>query len=164
MLEAYGWGDLIPALVGKPGATLPSPHKSPTQEAAEEELLGRLVALNKERAAEEARGLVRWLRPDYQIPRLGKKVADAEQQIEADLGVPTPTAQRPKWPVDAFEQIRQVREVLAKAAAPMPADGIAVAFEGRLTDKRRERIRQVLSTLVATGAARMAGAAFFVPR
>jgi hypothetical protein len=35
VLEAYGWGDLIGALVGKPGATLPSPHKSPTQEAAE---------------------------------------------------------------------------------------------------------------------------------
>jgi hypothetical protein len=164
VLEAYGWGDLIPALVGKPGATLPSPHKSPAQEAAEEELLGRLVALNKERAAEEARGIVRWLRPDYQIPRLGRKVAGAETQIEADLGIVAPTAQRPKWPGDGLEQIRQVREVLARAPAPMPVDGIAVAFEGRLSDRRRERIRQVLATLVTTGAARTAGAAYFVPR
>ncbi len=164
VLEAYGWGDLIPALVGKPGATLPSPHKSAEQEAAEEDLLGRLVALNKERAAEEARGLVRWLRPDYQIPRLGKKVAGGEAQIEADLGVPVPATHRPKWPTDAFDQIRQVRELLATAPAPMPVDGIAVAFDGRATEKRRQRIRQVLSTLVATGAARTAGAAFFVMR
>ena len=64
--EAYGWADLIPALAGKPGATTPSPHKTPEQEAAEEELLSRLVALNRERAAEERRGVVRWLRPDYQ--------------------------------------------------------------------------------------------------
>ena len=68
VFEAYGWSDLAPALVGKPGATTPSPHKRPEQEAAEEELLTRLVALNRERAVEEARGLVRWLRPDYQIP------------------------------------------------------------------------------------------------
>jgi hypothetical protein len=37
----------------------------------DEEILTRLVALNKERAAEEAQGHVRWLRPDYQIPRFG---------------------------------------------------------------------------------------------
>ena len=30
------------------------------------EILERLVALNAERAAEEARGLIRWLRPDFQ--------------------------------------------------------------------------------------------------
>jgi len=38
------------------------------------------------------------------------------------------------------------------------------AFDGRLTDKRRDRIRQVLATLVTTGAARTAAAAYFVPR
>jgi hypothetical protein len=35
------------------------------------EIVARLVALNAERAAEESRGRVRWLRPDYQIPRFG---------------------------------------------------------------------------------------------
>ena len=46
---AYGWpADLAPA-----------------------EIVTRLVALNAERAAEEAAGTVRWLRPDYQIPRFG---------------------------------------------------------------------------------------------
>lgn len=30
------------------------------------EILERLVALNAERAAEEKRGIIHWLRPDYQ--------------------------------------------------------------------------------------------------
>jgi hypothetical protein len=36
-----------------------------------EEIVTRLVALNAERAAEEAAGKVRWLRPDYQAARYG---------------------------------------------------------------------------------------------
>lgn len=48
---AYGWpADLPPA-----------------------EIVARLVALNAERTAEEKAGKVRWLRPDYQIPRFGAK-------------------------------------------------------------------------------------------
>ena len=42
-----------------------------------EEILARLVALHDERAEEEKRGpapVVRWLRPDYQIPRFSDKV------------------------------------------------------------------------------------------
>ena len=38
---------------------------------APQEIVARLVALNAERAAEEAAGQVRWLRPDYQVPRFG---------------------------------------------------------------------------------------------
>lgn len=37
------------------------------------EIVARLVALNATRAAEEKAGKVRWLRPDYQIPRFGAK-------------------------------------------------------------------------------------------
>jgi hypothetical protein len=45
---AYGWpADLAPA-----------------------EIVARLVALNAERAAEEAAGTIRWLRPDYQVGRV----------------------------------------------------------------------------------------------
>ena len=42
---------------------------------SDEDMLGRLVALNEHHAAEEARGHVRWLRPDYQIPRFGTPYA-----------------------------------------------------------------------------------------
>ncbi|TAL84233.1 MAG: hypothetical protein EPN74_11755 [Rhodanobacter sp.] len=36
--------------------------------AFDETILERLVALNAERAAKEARGVVRWLRPEFQYP------------------------------------------------------------------------------------------------
>ena len=49
--DAYGWpADLTPS-----------------------EIVTRLVALNAQRAQEEAEGKIRWLRPDYQIPRFGSK-------------------------------------------------------------------------------------------
>lgn len=52
--DAYGWpADLTPS-----------------------EIVTRLVALNAERAKEEAEGDVRWLRPDYQIPRFAAKKAE----------------------------------------------------------------------------------------
>lgn len=54
--EAYGWGGEWAA-----GALGPS------------EIVARLVALNHERAAEEAQGNIHWLRPDYQIPRFAPK-------------------------------------------------------------------------------------------
>ena len=38
----------------------------------DEEILERLVALNAERDAEEKRGLIRWLRPEFQNPDTGK--------------------------------------------------------------------------------------------
>lgn len=110
VLTAYGWEDLILALVGKPGATLPSPHKTEAQERAEEELLTRHVALNLERAAEEKRGLVRWLRPDYQIPKLGPKAPNGRDEHvgELDIEIPSVTDRLP-WPTDGLEQIRVVR-------------------------------------------------------
>lgn len=53
--DAYGWGE-----EWRSGALGPS------------EIVARLVALNHERAAEEKAGKVRWLRPDYQVPRFGR--------------------------------------------------------------------------------------------
>lgn len=41
VLAAYGWSDLGPALVGKPGGSAPGQAKAPKQTAAEEELLPR---------------------------------------------------------------------------------------------------------------------------
>jgi hypothetical protein len=61
VLAAYGWSDLTePLLDSAPG--------SEQAAAIEETILQRLVALNTERAAEERRGLIRWLRPDFQNP------------------------------------------------------------------------------------------------
>ena len=60
MADAYGWGEEW--------------RRAPLPPA---EIVRRLVALNAARAAEEAAGHVRWLRPDYQIPRFAAKPAKA---------------------------------------------------------------------------------------
>ncbi len=52
--DAYGWGDEWRRAPLPPG-----------------EIVARLARLNAERAAEEKAGTIRWLRPDYQIPRFG---------------------------------------------------------------------------------------------
>jgi hypothetical protein len=47
-----------------------------------EEILERLVALHDERVEEEKRGTVRWLRPEYQIPRFGRDLPEAVLHLE----------------------------------------------------------------------------------
>ena len=155
VFEVYGWSDLIPALVGKPGATTPSVHKSPAQEEAEEELLSRLVALNRKRAAEERRGIVRWLRPEYQIPKLSDKAKRPKEgeQVEAKLVLPAPEDGKPAWPKDELGRIRIVRDMLGRAAAPLSPESLSTEFRGRNSAQRKKRVEKVLQTLVAAGVA-----------
>lgn len=110
----------------------------------EEEVLARLVALNRERAKEEARGLVRWLRPDYQIPRFGSAKEKAEQ-LEADLGetphlptpfprpaVPKPPFPKPAFPRDERDQTFVVHQMLLDSSQSLDPDMIAAGFrQGR---------------------------------
>jgi hypothetical protein len=70
-----------------------------------------------------------------------------------DVDLPE-VAERRKWPTDGLEQIRLVRDILVKAPAPTPPDAISSVLDGRNTAKRRERVSEVLETLVATGLAR----------
>ena len=172
VFEAYRWADLISVLVGKPGATMPSPYKAREQVEAEEELLSRLVTLNRERTAEERRGTVRWLRPDYQIPKLGHKVKkpDEARQVEANLVVPESADGKPAWPKDELDRIRIVREMLGRAPAPLAPEALSAAFRGRSSAQRKKRVEQVLQTLVAAGVVQQGvdgqegGSRFFIPR
>lgn len=98
---------------------------------AEEEVLVRLVALNKERAKEEERGLVRWLRPEYQILRFGSDREKAEQ-LEADLGeaiLETVSGQKPSFPKDERDQTFAVHRALIEAEGPVEPAAIAASFK-----------------------------------
>ena len=126
------------------------------------------VTLNQERAAEEARGLVRWLRPDYQIAKLGHKVARPDGvQEEADLEI-APGADKPKWPTSDNEQISILVDLLRRAPAPVLPDSLAASFDGRTTPKRRERVAALLQTLTTIGLARSGEldgtTRYFIPR
>jgi len=154
VLDAYGWSDLALALVGKPGGTVPSRHKTPEQDAAEEDLMMRLVALNKDRAAQEARGDIRWLRPAFQVPKLRHKAPQPAQseQMEADIGLVAAVAEPIAWPKDGLDQIRAVRGVLAEADAPVLVSELNAQFKGGR--KRGERLSDLLALMAETGMVR----------
>jgi very-short-patch-repair endonuclease len=153
-------------------SSVPSGHLLPvgegsrdeTKRAFEEAILERLVALNAERAAEEVRGLVRWLRPEFQNPGAQPR----PEQVEIDTGdnaddvgetnddsnAATQGAGKPKpWPKDAVEQVRAVAEVLAASPQSLSVDAIAARFSGRGPWKKR--LPQLLDMLVALGRARV---------
>jgi hypothetical protein len=116
VFEAYGWRDLASRLVGRPGATTPLPDKDEAQAEAEQELLCRLVALNAHRVAEESRGEIRWLRPEYQDVSTGMPSRQVEMEIEdgaeAEPSAVTVPAGKGTWPKNIREQVAAVRAAL----------------------------------------------------
>jgi hypothetical protein len=119
---------------------------------SDDEILARLVALNKERSAEEKRGLVRWLRPDYQIPRFAKGVdrqAAKEEgaQVAAEL-IPA-VEQKPSFPSGAVEQTAAVFAALAAASEPLDAKGLAAQFKRTKTSEKK--VGEVLASLARLG-------------
>jgi hypothetical protein len=143
VLAAYGWTDL----------SLPSDTEA---------LLLRLVELNTKRANDEATGLVRWLRPDFQCcAGQGEQSAiegDAEVDAVGEAELPTVTrtiiATKP-WPPGLVDQIKAVADVLANAGASLDLDGLAARFTSR--GRWRERLPTILDALVALGRARTQG-------
>lgn len=123
------------------------------------DILSRLVALNRERAGEERAGLVRWLRPDYQIPRFGAaRAAKADGQIEATL--PAPAAGKPALPQGDAAFVDELRRTLRLIGRPAEAAAIAARFRegGRAT----RRIERGLSILGAIGVAHRVPNGWFV--
>ena len=129
----------------------------------DEEILAHLVALNKERLADEARGLVRWLRSDYQIPRFGAPAEKAEQ-VEADLVAATVREQKPAFPSDDMGQTAAVMAALAASPGPVSPTSIATTF--RQGKRAEAKITAVLSSLARMGviASVEAGKAFNLHR
>ena len=149
VFAAYGWDDLADKLVGLPGATTPLPDKSEAQAAAEEELLQRLVDLNSQRAAEEANGLIRWLRPEYQNPNAEVAQKQTEMAVDTEIKVaPTAKAKKLKWPKQMREQVAAVRNTLE--IGDLNLEAIATQF-ARNPDKA---VISVLEALVELGMVR----------
>ena len=117
----------------------------------DEEILSRLVALNAERAAEEARALVRWLRPEYQAPRAGAVAAEgAKVSEEAETVVAQHAAPLRPWPDGLAEQAAAVRAALVGLGRPATPADVATAFEAAPA----ARVAEWLAALAALGQAR----------
>jgi hypothetical protein len=116
------------------------------------EIVAKLLALNKARAAEERLGTVRWLRPEYQIPRFGSEEDRAELELvgtapgQEGAGV---TAIKSLFPANEVGQTAAVLSVLADAKAPM--DLVAIAGRFRQGNRNRTKVAAVLAALTRMG-------------
>jgi hypothetical protein len=118
----------------------------------DDQILTQLVALNKERAEEEKRGLIRWLRPDYQIPRFAKgvdKQAAKEEGAQVAAELIAAVRQKPSFPSGAVEQTAAVFAALSIASGPLDAKGLATQFRRSKTTERK--IGEVLASLARLG-------------
>tara|TARA_Y100001951_G_scaffold95748_2_gene93580 strand:- start:3857 stop:7288 length:3432 start_codon:yes stop_codon:yes gene_type:complete len=122
--EAYGW----PA------------------DVSENDILMSLVALNHERAEEEARGHVRWLRPDYQNPD-GRAAEVKTGRFEIAAAAKSGKAPWPKALPDQIAAVREALEDLGEA----DAETVARTF----LRGRAKSVEPLLETLAGLGMAEM---------
>ncbi|CCV05179.1 hypothetical protein MESS2_1510001 [Mesorhizobium metallidurans STM 2683] len=108
------------------------------------------MALNAERAKEEAAGQVRWLRPDYQISRFAKGTAAKTGELDLGETVVSIDAGKPVFPKDRYEQPLAVEALLSASTVPLDAAAISRAFKGG-GKKIEQRVAQVLLTLARYG-------------
>ena len=157
VLAAYGWSDLLPVLLRAQGndASLAGQTRDDAKQAFDEAILERLVALNFERAAAEARGEVLWLRPEFQnpgsAPRPGQQEIDTRTDADDEPVVVASAAKATPWPKDPVDQIRAVSDLLLAARHPLALDDITARFSARGPWKRR--VGPLLDMLVAIGRA-----------
>lgn len=85
----------------------------------------------------------------------GAAARAAHQEGGAAGGDAATAGDRLPWPKTAHEQVRAVAEVLAATRSPLSLDDIAARFTGR--GRWRDRLPQLLDTLVALGRARREG-------
>lgn len=142
----------------------------------DEQILERLVTLNAERAEEEKNGKVRWLRPDYQIPRFGSEAEKARWQREqtgerpaADVGIRPSQgvlalpddldemmprgedeAAKPKFPTnDEMAETAAVMAALVGSAKPLTPTEVSRCFKGGKQNERR--VKLVIDALARLG-------------
>lgn len=171
VLDAYGWSDLAPLMQIVNGNAAAGSNNTPAtrdecKRLLDETLLERLVALNTERAEEEKRGLIRWLRPEFQNPQAAgadssKTVAITAQDeldVESEDSTTAATAkpaERLPWPKEMPEQVKAIADLLASRRAPLREEDIAAQFAGKGPWKKR--LPTLLDMLVAVGRVRVSG-------
>lgn len=137
VLSAYGW-----------------PADLPSQEA-----VTRLVALNRERAVEEGRGEVRFLRPDFQSGRV--KTSRRAVQVEANLDV---AASLPLLPEAPGPMASALLHALRQEGVPVGPRALAARFSGRRGRRMEDRIEQTLAVLAVAGSVQRTPDGWFTPR
>jgi hypothetical protein len=122
------------------------------------EILERVFALNADRAAEEARGVIHWLRPEYQTrnrspEESGQKEMEwpgATAQSNRIKAAPASRKAKQPWPKTLAERVQAVELTLHGAAAAITAAELAKHF----SRANAAEVAEILDTLVTLGRAR----------
>ena len=155
VLEAYGWSDLSRSVGVSP--TLEEKKCVRDAHTPCDVLLTRLGALNHQRAAEEKRGLIRYLRPDYQNPSsaapqpIQTTLAGTETMDHSKSNIQNSTL--PSWPDRLPDQVAILRKLIGaydKSVVTPDAESLSALF-GRKNKKRSEQIEGILETLKGLG-------------
>ena len=120
---------------------------------SDQQILARLVALNAARQAEEASGLVRYLRPALQAPGETTQTALAVAPTEAL----TTTVEPEPWPAETAARALALRRVLRESDRPMTVEAVSRRFKRA----PRAAVADLLDTLASLGQARRADADAF---
>jgi hypothetical protein len=120
------------------------------RDLTDEQILQKLVDLNAERAEEERRGHIRWLRPDFQNPA-GARPAAQEALIETEeAGGDEEAAAAPEakaWPKKLAEKVAAVRDRLTAWGRAASVEEVAAAFKRA----PRKDVEEILDSLAALG-------------
>ena len=121
------------------------------QDIGESDLLNRLVALNKERADEEKRGKIRWLRPDFQNPSGdGSQTMTQVTLTDDESAEDAPAAAVPSampWPKKMAAQIQAVRDHVTRSSDEVGVGDVVREFKGA----KAKDVEEVLESLTALG-------------
>lgn len=116
-------------------------------DSTEEEILEFLVQLNSDRALEETKGVVPYIRPEFQAHN-GRAGRSGDLALEISESTEAPRALQ--WPDALPDQVVSIGRVLAGSRKPLTAADVARAFAG----KRAASVKPVLDALAAIGQAR----------
>ena len=118
------------------------------------DILERLVALNAERAAEEARGVIHWLRPEYQAKGQQEIILETKPAKKSKVkAAPAKRKGKAAWPKTLPERMHAVETALHAAAAPIAPADLAKQF----ARAKPADVTEILKTLETFGRARRAG-------
>ena len=123
-------------------------------------MLERLVALNAERAAEEKRGIIHWLRPEYQAKSQKEMILPASQDKPAKKAKAKTAKPASKtksiWPNTLPDRVRAAEAGLHHYGAPVTPGELAKMFKRA----KPAAVAEILETLVTLGRARKHGEKF----
>ncbi|MEW4461480.1 DNA methyltransferase [Roseibium algicola] len=116
---------------------------------SDQEILGRLVELNTARAADERRGFIRWLRPDYQIDKFGP-LAHRADKVQT-LAVASEKRKKRPFPKKAADQAAEIRNLMLDAEEPVSVMDLASRYSN--SRKVADDIQELLKARCALGEA-----------